>query len=634
MNTGRIKTPIILMLAVIIGLLAFPQAGLAEEVQPSEITIKDWQIQWFNDKTQQTQLPSSTDPWLNAGTNPPITDLPDGYNGAWVHIVIPPTAGWQTPGLLISQMYGLDIAVYEDNRLLYRSTRDSAFIRNMLLLTLTPNSEPTDLFIRITSVDRAGVSSIARVGEYSELSKSYFIGEMPNLMLGSSIAFMALIMLLISGYLNTQQRRAWVALSLIALGASILIITFSTLPFVYFPHLSRPLSFLFDISMLVVFPALHWYAASVFEGKLAFYKKFGQWFVGYSAFCFPILLLNEFIGNSFYFYYRLFSFYLLAPLLLIHLALVLSHSVIQAVRGNKNSLILALGFLAFAITFAADLLSLFISDSLKLPYLWKIGVVLLIVSLIIVLARKISVDYRKLLSYSKELELFNRQLQRTEKLKFISDLAASIAHEVRNPLQVTRGFLQLIAGKSDEASKSHFSMAISELDRASMIITDFLTFAKPELDTEVTTLDIKQELTMIETIIGPLAAMNGAALQVNILEKYHVLGSPSKFKQAIMNMVKNSIEAIQAKENGIVGISAHAEEGMVVIRISDNGDGMEEEQIAKLGEPYYSTKTKGTGLGLMVTFRIIEVMKGTLEFRSEKGKGTEALIRFPLASEN
>jgi two-component system, sporulation sensor kinase B len=190
--------------------------------------------------------------------------------------------------------------------------------------------------------------------------------------------------------------------------------------------------------------------------------------------------------------------------------------------------------------------------------------------------------------------------------------------------------LQLISGKSDESSKQHFSMAISELDRASTIISDFLTFAKPELDNNVVKMDIQQELGTIETIIGPMAALNGASLKVLTPNKLYVLGNPSKFKQAIMNIVKNSIEAIQSHENGIVEISVNEENGMAVIRIMDNGEGMEEEQIAKLGEPYYSTKTKGTGLGLMVTFRIIEIMDGTLVFRSEKGKGTEALIRFPL----
>ncbi|PWW05165.1 signal transduction histidine kinase [Paenibacillus cellulosilyticus] len=633
MNKNRVKTIMMLVVAIMAILFVCPQTGFAEENRTSDVVIKDWEIQWFNDKTQSADSPSTIEPWVKAGVRSPITEIPKGYNGAWVHIVIPATTSWKAPGLLISQMSGLDISIYENKNLLYHSTRDFSFDRNMVLTTLTPNPRPSNFYIRITSLDRAGVISPIRIGDYNALTQSFITQELPSLMLGSSVAFVGLIMLLISGYLNSQQRKAWVALSLMALATSIMISTYSTLPYTYFEQYGKLLQFLFDVSMLVVFPALHLYTASIFEGKLLFYRTFGRWFAGYSAFCFLILILNECIGDSFYFIYKLFTFYLLAPMLLIHLFLVLSQSVIQSVRGNKNSLILAMGFLVFTMTFVVDLFMVFISDRMKLNYLWKFGIVLLIISLIIVLARRISADYKKLVSYSKELELFNGRLQREEKLKFISELAASIAHEVRNPLQVTRGFLQLISGKSDEQSKMHFSMAISELDRASTIITDFLTFAKPELDNNVITMDIQHELQTIETIISPMAALSGAALQVDIPNKIYVIGNPSKFKQAIMNMVKNSIEAIQSHENGIVGINVHEENGMAVIRISDNGEGMEAEQIAKLGEPYYSTKTKGTGLGLMVTFRIIEVMEGTLQFRSEKGKGTEALIRFPIASE-
>lgn len=628
MNASRLRAVMVLIMAIFALAIANRQTGAAEASESSAVSIKEWEIQWFADSNKSERPPSLTGPWITADISEPETSIPKGYDGAWVHVAVPPTADWQTPGLLISQLYGLDISVYEDGGLLYRSSRDFSFDRNMLLLALAPKTEPSDLYIRIESMDRAGPSSAVRIGDFYELSETFIREELPSVLLGASIAFMGLLMLLVSGYLNVQQRRAWVSLSLIALTASVMIVTYSTLPFIYFEEFGKGLQFAFDLSMLTVFPALHFYVASVFEGKLAFFKRFGRWFAGYSVLGFLVLILNEMIGDAFFFYYKLFTFWLLAPLILVHLLLVLGHSVVQSVRGNRNSTIMGLGFLALALTGVADLLKIFASETMPLIYLWKFGIVLLIVSLIVVLARKISADHRRLLSYSKELELFNHQLQRAEKMKIISDLAASIAHEVRNPLQVTRGFLQLIAGRSDEASKPHFEMAINELDRASGIITDFLTFAKPEMDT-VVALDIQQELGKIESIISPLAAYHGTVLEVRIPDRLYVLGNPTKFKQAFMNMIKNSIESIQS--NGIVKIEAHAENGMAVIRIADNGEGMDEDQIAKLGEPYYSTKTKGTGLGLMVTFRIIEVMKGTLEFRSEKGKGTEALIRFPLA---
>lgn len=633
MNLSRFQAVILLVLAATI-LLANPRTGYADadiDANPPDIIIKQWEVQWMDHLSDTIHAPSETAQWLPANTDEPLTTMPQEYDGAWMHIVVPPTADWLNPGLLVSHMYGINVEVYEKERLLYRSTRDFNYDRNMLLVALAPNPEPTDLYVRIESLDRAGFSSPIRIGDYHELSESYIHQEMPSLLLGASIAFLAILMLLISGYLNRGQRGAWVSLSLIALTTSIMILTYSTMPFVYFEEFGNELQFLFDMSMLVLFPALHFYVASIFQGKLAFFKKFGVVFACYSAFCVLVLIANQIIGEPFFFYYKLFTFWILAPFLLVHLILVLSQSIIQSVRGNKNSMILAAGFLSLAIMGILDLTKVYANSTASMIYLWKIGIVMLIISLVIVLARRISADYKQLLSYSKELELFNHRLQRTEKLKFISDLAASIAHEVRNPLQVTRGFLQLISGKSDEASKPHFSMAISELDRASTIITDFLTFAKPELDT-IVRLDIQKEMTQIETIITPLAAYHGAALQIRIPDKLYVMGNSSKFKQAFMNMIKNSIEAL--KGSGVVEVEAYTDQDAAIVRIKDNGEGMEQEQIAKLGEPYFSTKTKGTGLGLMVTFRIIEVMQGTIEFRSEKGKGTEALIRFPLVQSN
>ncbi|MDG0811466.1 sensor histidine kinase [Cohnella rhizosphaerae] len=125
--------------------------------------------------------------------------------------------------------------------------------------------------------------------------------------------------------------------------------------------------------------------------------------------------------------------------------------------------------------------------------------------------------------------------------------------------------------------------------------------------------------------------MHGGRLQINADPGLTVIGSSSKFKQALINLLKNSIEAF--KEDGYIEINAYEEDGEATIWIKDNGEGMDEAQIAKLGVPYFSTKSKGTGLGTMVTFRIIEVMKGTIEFKSRKGQGTEVLIRLPLAGD-
>src|SRR5690606_12650666 len=108
------------------------------------------------------------------------------------------------------------------------------------------------------------------------------------------------------------------------------------------------------------------------------------------------------------------------------------------------------------------------------------------------------------------------------------ELAASVAHEVRNPLQVTRGFIQLLAEKQQNSDKLYLNMALDELDRASYIITDFLTFAKPEVG-KVATLNLLNEFIHIEGILVPMANLQGGRITVNIPDNLLIKGNSSKF---------------------------------------------------------------------------------------------------------
>ncbi|MNV64027.1 Sporulation kinase E [compost metagenome] len=170
-------------------------------------------------------------------------------------------------------------------------------------------------------------------------------------------------------------------------------------------------------------------------------------------------------------------------------------------------------------------------------------------------------------------------------------------------------------------------MALEELDRASGIITDFLTFAKPEAGKN-TVLNILNEFIHIEGILVPMANLQGGRITMDIPPLLEVKGNSSKFKQAFINIIKNSIEALHGQ--GEIHIWAYEKEGQIYIHVKDNGEGMSTAELARLGEPYFSNKSKGTGLGLMVTYSIIEVMNGELTFKSDKGIGTEAILRFPV----
>ncbi|WP_309121531.1 ATP-binding protein [Paenibacillus sp.] len=624
MQTFRI--PIVLLL--LCGAVLAVWFGLPKAERPivSETTVTEWDVRWIDASEPRGEPPVTNGSWHSATVTRPLTTIPDGAVGAWIRLTVPASSEWRSPGLYIQRLYGLDYAVYENGEAIFRASRGYDFERNIALVPLTANSEASEILIRIESKERAGIASPVRVGAFEALSSDNVRREMPNLLFGAAISFLGIVMLAVAGLSLWKHRKHAAALSLFVLSTGTLIASYSSLPFYYYPELGRLLLFVFDASMLILFPSLFYFATHLNEKSAAFFQKPVRWLAGYYLFCFLVLIAHLWVGESFYFFYKLFTFYILAPLIALQLLVTIGLAFRNAFRGNRDSLILSGGILGFALSGIADLVLLSVLHRPHVFFLWKFGLMFLILSLVLALVRRIAADYSTLLAYSRELELHGRQLQKTERMRIISDLAASIAHEIRNPLQVTRGFLQLLLRKAGEDTKGHYTLAISELDRASVIISDFLTFARPEQDT-VAPMDVKQELRNIETIMVPMVTLHGGTLHVHASDRLLMLGNVSKFKQAMINMMKNSIESFQAQ--GKIEVQAYAEGAEIVIRIADNGSGMDTEQIAKLGEPYFSTKTKGTGLGLMVTFRIIEVMNGTLEFRSEKGEGTEAIVRFP-----
>jgi len=364
-------------------------------------------------------------------------------------------------------------------------------------------------------------------------------------------------------------------------------------------------------------------------GKYSVIRRFRKFQTFYSSLCVLLSGLMVFFGAHLDRIYILFTLNLLGYIMIIQFILFLASSIMYVHKGNKDAIIFTVGFTLFVSIGLVEIVWYYLNDKNYEIHYWKWGMLGFIFALVVIVGRTVALNYQQLVRYSKELELFNNELQRSEKMDIISELAASVAHEVRNPLQVTRGFLQLLDGKYSSATdKTYVKLALNELDRAANIITDYLTFAKPGIE-DVVTLNLAAEFEQVDNILQPLAHLQGGRLSITIPDTLLTKGNPPKFKQAIVNIVKNSIEAF--KEEGVVEITARSSGEDILISIKDNGEGMSDEEIARLGEPYFSNKTKGTGLGLMVTFRIIEAMKGSIHFKSQKGKGTEALIRLPKA---
>lgn len=227
-----------------------------------------------------------------------------------------------------------------------------------------------------------------------------------------------------------------------------------------------------------------------------------------------------------------------------------------------------------------------------------------------------------------ENAVMEEQLRKSSTLNVIGELAAGIAHEIRNPMTALKGFIQLLENESkSDDHRMYFSVIKTELNRIEMIINEFLLLAKPK-DIQY----IKCDLTKIMDETLELLQAQAVLFNVQIEKVYEkspldVYCEPNQMKKVFINIVKNGIEVLE--KGGEIRVKLTEAKDNCHIMIQDNGNGISEELVAKLGEPFFTTKEKGTGLGLMVCKRIIEDHKGKMEIESEEGIGTTFHIYIP-----
>lgn len=213
-------------------------------------------------------------------------------------------------------------------------------------------------------------------------------------------------------------------------------------------------------------------------------------------------------------------------------------------------------------------------------------------------------------------------LRNLDRLSIIGQLAAGVAHEIRNPLTSLKGFSKLLKNTSNkEKQDDYLSIITNELDRIDMIVNEFMSLAKPQaIQFERESLGSILESTV--KILHPQALLHN----VQIINHYHsneieLLCNPNQMKQVFVNFLKNAIESMP--NGGTVHIDVLKQEGKkVLIRFSDEGIGIDSELMGYLGTPFYTTKDKGIGLGLTVSNKIIQEHNGTMKVESEFGKGT------------
>ena len=226
-----------------------------------------------------------------------------------------------------------------------------------------------------------------------------------------------------------------------------------------------------------------------------------------------------------------------------------------------------------------------------------------------------------------------QELQRAEKMNAIGQLAASVAHEIRNPMTVVKGFLQIFLAKDmSEEEHMYLKLMIEELNRAETIINDYLSLAKPDLG-KLELIDSRDMAEKVMDLMTSYSMMSkNISLHTELKTDVKIRGNKNELKQVLINILKNGIEAM--KDGGKLNLILERQGSYGVFIIRDTGIGMTEEELSRLGTAFYSLKERGTGMGLMVCYQIVERMKGHIKVSSKKGEGTTFEIMVPIYSES
>lgn len=231
------------------------------------------------------------------------------------------------------------------------------------------------------------------------------------------------------------------------------------------------------------------------------------------------------------------------------------------------------------------------------------------------------------LSKKHDIELQNEKLQR---LISVSQLAAGLAHEIKNPLTAIKGFLQLIGRKKGQPiPENYFEVMMSEISRIEKLINEFRLLAKPNKETCYSKVNFTAVIQDVVLLMESQAVNKNTVIESYLSEPAYVLGEEQRLKQVVINLIKNAIEAVQ--EQGKVIVKLESDDNNVMLHIIDNGIGIDENVLKRIGSPFFTTKRNGTGLGLSVCYSIIEHHNGNIQVHSQLGKGTEFIVTLPKA---
>ena len=219
----------------------------------------------------------------------------------------------------------------------------------------------------------------------------------------------------------------------------------------------------------------------------------------------------------------------------------------------------------------------------------------------------------------------DRELARLERLNMVGEMAAGIAHEVRNPLTTVRGFLQLLTAKDEnQQNREFYDLMIGELDRANLIITDFLSLAK-DRSSDFSSINITGIVKTLAPLLSADAFNQDKKIIFDLEEVSNIQGNENELRQLILNLARNGFDAMQSGKT--LTIQTYQLGLHIIFRVCDQGEGFDQDILEKLGTPFLTTKEGGTGLGLAICQSIAGRHRASMSFESDL-TGTSVTVKF------
>ncbi|WP_044894000.1 ATP-binding protein [Bacillus alveayuensis] len=304
----------------------------------------------------------------------------------------------------------------------------------------------------------------------------------------------------------------------------------------------------------------------------------------------------------------------------------MNHAVIAETKQQENS-----DDKEFSVTSYLNNISWMIAAKpLPLDYQKLLSLLIVYILLTLVITHIIFLLIKYILL--KRKTTYERMQNETQKLELVGTLAASTAHEIRNPLTGIKGFIQLLSEKyKDEEAQLYFSIIKKEINRINQIVSELLMLGKPSKQ-KFERHDLRKIIEELSPIIDSQAHLHNVVYQTFIEPApLTVFCSKDHIKQVILNLTKNALEAMPL--GGVLTISLNKEDDVCKLEISDTGQGIPEEALSKIFTPFFTMKDTGTGLGLVVCQRIVHMHKGKIDVKSKVDEGTVVSIYLPISKD-